>query len=38
MTAEQLDLLLTAFEPLYFIGGLISGLLIMHLFKGRWLV
>lgn len=38
MTAEQLDLLLQAFEPIYFALGVISGLLAMLLFKGRWFV
>lgn len=27
-----------AMEPLYFMLGVISGLLVMNLFKGRWFV
>lgn len=38
MTAEQLDLILNAFKPLYFASGVVCGLLTMNLFKGRWFV
>ena len=38
MTDAQLELLLNAFQPLYFMLGVITGLLVMSLFKGRWFV
>lgn len=28
----------SGFEPLYFLFGILAGLLFMNLFKGRWIV
>ena len=38
MSESDVVMIVEAFKPLYFIGGVICGLLVMNLFKGRWFV
>lgn len=38
MQSVDVGSIVAAIEPLYFMLGVISGLLIMSLFKGRWFV
>ena len=38
MSEADVSMIVEAVKPLYFMFGVVTGLLVMSLFKGRWFV